>query len=328
MAPSGTPLGVFFPPPPMPSVPRLWWRLLCLACTLAPAAAMANDYLNELIARSRALRLDERRQWHRLLHYSPDLTGPGVHGLADAPRFYLARDGKTNPRSELEATLAVFFSDVEETQQVQNPQCAFIARYRWLDNQLGFDPARMPRRRCPRFEAWRAALNPQSVTLVFPVAYLNNPPSMYGHTLLRIDAKDQDEKTRLLAYAINYAANTDEKNGVAFTIGALIGSYPGMFSMLPYYLKLREYSDLENRDIWEYELNLTPEEIERLLMHVWELAPVYFDYWFFDENCSYYLLEVLEVARPSLDLTSRFRWWAIPSDTVRVVLEQPGLLKR
>jgi hypothetical protein len=54
---------------------------------------------------------------------------------------------------------------------------------------------------------------------------------------------------------------------------------------------------------------------------------VYFDYYFFDENCSYYLLELLEVARPDLDLTSEFKWWAIPSDTVREVVKK-GLVRR
>src|SRR5438128_400135 len=63
-------------------------------------------------------------------------------------------------------------------------------------------------------------------------------------------------------------------------------------------------------------------------MHTWELAPIYFDYYFFDENCSYYLLELLEAARPDLDLTRGFRWWALPSDTVREVIRQQGLLKR
>jgi len=151
---------------------------------------------------------------------------------------------------------------------------------------------------------------------------------MYGHTLLRIDARDQDERTRLLAYALNFTANTTETNGLIFAIGGLIGSYPGMFSILPYYLKVREYSDLENRDIWEYELNLTPAEVDRLLMHAWELRSIYFDYYFFDENCAYYLLELLEAARPDIDLTSTFRWWAVPSDTVREVVKQKGLLKR
>ncbi|MEX0698773.1 MAG: heavy metal translocating P-type ATPase, partial [Acidimicrobiia bacterium] len=71
-----------------------------------------------------------------------------------------------------------------------------------------FDPKRLPRLECKRFREWRAALNAKGLTLVFASAYINNPSSMYGHTLLRVDARDQDERTRLLAYTINFAANT------------------------------------------------------------------------------------------------------------------------
>ena len=312
----------------MSFVPRLCLALLGIFGVITPAIAADPAYLDELVARSRELRLSERREWNRLVHYAPNLITPGVHGLADARRFYLAPDGKTDPRNELEATLAAFFSDVQETDKVQNPQCAFIARYHWLDTQLRFDPARLGKQTCRRFEEWRRTLNPQGLTLIFPAASLNNPSSMYGHTLLRVDAKDQDEKTRLLAYAINYAANTDETNGVAFAINGLFGGYPGTFSMMPYYLKVREYSDMENRDVWEYQLDLSPDAIDRVLMHVWELGPVYFDYYFFDENCSYYLLELLEAARPDLNLTGPFRWWAIPSDTVRELVKQPRLVRK
>jgi hypothetical protein len=308
--------------------PKPCWAFLCLVCLFGSHDASAATYLDELIGRSRELRLSEKREWHRLMHYVSNLITPGVHGLADARRFYLAPDGKTNPQGEIEATLASFFSDVQETDKRQNPQCAFIARYHWLDTELHFDPARLKKQECKRFNDWRETLNPQGMTLIFPSASLNNPSSMYGHTLLRIDAKDQDEKTRLLAYAINYAANTNETNGVAFAINGLFGGYPGTFSMMPYYLKVREYSDMENRDVWEYELNLSPQEIDRVLMHLWELGPIYFDYYFFDENCSYYLLELLEAARPDLNLTAPFRWWAIPSDTVRELVKQPGLVKR
>ena len=221
-----------------------------------------------------------------------------------------------------------FFSTAEETDKTQNPQCRFIARYQWLKQELQFNPARLPRQPCKRFYQWRASLDPHEITLVFPSAYLNNPASMYGHTLLRIDARDQDEHTRLLAYSISYAAGTDETSGLIFAVRGLFGGYPGVFAITPYYLKVREYSDIENRDVWEYQLTLTPEEIDRLLMHVWELGPTHFDYYFFDENCAYHLLSLLEVARPGLQLTDRFRWWAIPSDTVRAVTDQPGLLKR
>jgi Domain of unknown function (DUF4105) len=312
----------------VPFLPRRWWTLLGFLCLLAPCAASAASYLDELIGRSRELHLSEHREWHRLMHYIDNLVTPGVHSLADAPRFFLAPDGKTNPQSELEATLAAFFSDTQETDEQQNPQCAFIARYHWLDRELHFDPGRLKKQLCKRFDAWHEALNPQGLTLIFPSASLNSPSSMYGHTLLRVDAKDQDEKTRLLAYAINYAANTNETNGVAFAINGLFGGYPGTFSIMPYYLKVREYSDMENRDVWEYELNLSPEEIDRVLMHAWELGPIYFDYYFFDENCSYYLLELLQASRPDLNLTAPFRWWAIPSDTVRELVKQPGLIKK
>ncbi|MGH8463312.1 MAG: DUF4105 domain-containing protein, partial [Pseudomonas sp.] len=107
----------------------------------------------------------------------------------------------------------------------------------------------------------------------------------------------------------------------------LMGGYPGLFALMPYQEKLSEYRSLENRDLWEYRLNLTPEETGRMVEHVWELKQIQFDYFFFDENCSYRLLELLQVARPSLDLTSQFPITAIPTDTVKAV-KQAGLVER
>ena len=306
------------------------WLLVCAALLRGPAALGAQDetYLAELVGKSRQLRLAGRVEWHKLLHYLPNLVLPGVHSLVDSPNFFNAADGETNPQSELEATLASFFSDLSETGERQNPQCAFIARRAWLDEQLGFDPKRMPQQPCTRFRQWREALDPAGLTLILASAYLDSPSSMYGHTLVRVDARDQDDRTRLLAYTISFAANTDEKNGLAFAVNGLFGGYPGTFSILPYYIKVREYSDLENRDIWEYELALTPEETDRVLRHAWELGQTYFQYFFFDENCSYQLLALLQVARPEMDLVGPFRWWALPTDTVRVIAEEPGLVRR
>jgi hypothetical protein len=305
-------------------------RFLLLILFCFPFAAFAEDktYLDELIQRARQENLSQRAEWLNLLHFKPYAYWFGSRSLADDPGFFNAPDGRTDPAAELEATLAAFFSTEAETDKTQNPQCRFIARYQWLKQELRFDPARLPPQTCKRFYEWRDSLDPHAITLVFPAAYLNNPASMYGHTLLRIDAKDQDERTRLLAYSISYAAGTDETSGLIFAVRGLFGGYPGVFSITPYYLKVREYSDIENRDVWEYQLTLTPEEIDRLLMHVWELGPTHFDYYFFDENCAYHLLSLLEVARPGLQLTDRFRWWAIPSDTVRAVTDQPGLLGR
>jgi Domain of unknown function (DUF4105) len=298
-----------------------------LALHAFAAHAADNDYLLQLKQQAQTRNLAQHPEWLNLLHYKPYAFLSGSRSLADDPKFFNSPDGAKNSGAELDATLTAFFSSVEETDKLQNPQCAFIARYQWLKHALQFDASKLPEQACKRFHDWYTSLNPHEVTLIFPAAYLNNPSSMYGHTLLRIDGKDQDEQTRLLAYAINYAANTDEPQGFLYAYKGLTGGYPGMFSSMPYYLKVREYNDFENRDIWEYRLNLKPEEIERMLMHVWELGPIYFNYFFIDENCSYHLLSLLEVARPGLQLTDRFRWAAIPSDTVRAVAEQAGLLK-
>ena len=302
--------------------------LLCLIVCWLPLTAAASDYLNELIATAREKKLADQLEWRALLHDVPRLILAGVESLADDPKFFNAPDGKTNPEAELEATLTAFFSTLPETPTQQNPQCRFIARYRWLKRELGFDATRLPEQPCRRFREWRAALNPQALTLVFPAAYLNNPASLYGHTLLRVDAEGQDERTRLLAYAINYAAATNDTNGLKFAVKGIFGGYPGLFSIAPYYSKVTEYNDLENRDIWEYELNFTAEEIDRLLEHAWELGPIRFDYYFFDENCSYHLLSLFDVARPQLRWTERFPAWVIPADTVRVVTQEPGMLRR
>jgi len=289
-------------------------------------AAVDSAYLSELQARAKQLHLAERPEWRKLLHYQPRMIVSGYRGQVDSPAFYLAANGKTEPQAELDATLASFFSDTLETDTVQNPQCAFIARYQWLHAQLHFDAARLTPRICKRYQQWHAALNPEHFTLIFASAYLNSPSSMYDHTFLRVDARDQNEQTRLLAYAVNFAANTNETNGLAFAVNGLFGGYAGAFSMLPYYTKVREYSDFESRDLWEYRLNLSSEEIERVLQHAWELGPNYFDYYFFDENCSYHLLGLLQVARPEFDFTTRFRWGVIPADTVRAITSYPGLV--
>lgn len=289
---------------------------------------LAADYAEEVVGRARALKLAERAEWRKLLHYVPNMIAPGVHGQVDSRDFYHAANGKNDPQAELEATLRAFFSQAAETEEVQHPQCRFPARFGWLAAELGFDASRMPRPACKRYRDWRAALDARQLTLVFAAAYLNNPGSMYGHTLLRVDAADQDERTRILAYTISFAADTDETNGLVFAVKGLLGGYAGVFSTLPYYLKVREYGDLENRDLWEYQLDFTEEEVERVLRHAWELLPAYFAYFFFDENCSYHLLGLLQVARPNLELTAPFRLWALPVDTVRALTEQPGLVKR
>ena len=57
----------------------------------------------------------------------------------DDPGFFLAANGKTDPEAELKATLTFFFSDILVGRSQQPAQCAFVARYHWLNEKLKFD---------------------------------------------------------------------------------------------------------------------------------------------------------------------------------------------
>ncbi len=305
--------------------PALALAFLVLAAPAFAVEGTDREYLAELVRRAAGTNLADERDWHLLLHYRKNLWG-GYTSEADDPGFFLARSGKTDPQAELNATLAKFFSTDLVGRSQQPAQCAFVARYAWLKEKLSFDDRRLPPQPCERFQAWLEELNAQSVTMIFPSAFINNPASMFGHTLLRLDQKGQTEQTRILAYTINYAADVPLDVGIEYAFRGIFGGYKGFFSTIPYYLKVQEYGDIENRDIWEYRLNFTEGQIRRMLMHAWELGNAYFDYFFFKENCAYHLLSLLEVADPTLLLTDQFVFWTVPADTVRLVTRQAGLV--
>ncbi|MBL8658876.1 MAG: DUF4105 domain-containing protein [Rhodospirillales bacterium] len=303
------------------------WRMTASAREDGSAGAIHDAYLDELIARARDANLADRREWRALLHYEPRLAG-GVSSVIDSRSFFASPDGKTDPQAELEATLTSFFEPMPAGGPDDSAQCLRIARYHWLRDELQFDSARLPERPCPAFEAWYRTLDPAQITLAYPSAYLNNPSSMFGHTLLRIDPPGQSDQTRLLSFAINFAADTGPDGGALFAVKGLAGGYRGYFSVMPYYEKVSQYSDIENRDIWEYQLNLTPDQIRRMLQSLWELRDQYVDYYFLSTNCSYLLLSLINTARPDLDLKRGLWLYAIPVDTVRSILRDQGLLKR
>ncbi|MES2869974.1 MAG: DUF4105 domain-containing protein [Pseudomonadota bacterium] len=288
---------------------RLAYLALC-ACTPLYAAPQIDT--------QRLQQLANDPFWISLGHYEAGKLG-GWRSYVSDDKFFLAPDGAHHPDAELRATVEALYSPLSLGDK--HPQCVYPARTRWLKAQLNL--ADLPKAECAEFSQWFKDVAPHSTVMIFPAAYLNSPSSMFGHTLLRIDQADvQSNKTALLSYAINFGAYIEgSDNSILYAWKGLAGGYPGLFALVPYQEKLSEYRSLENRDLWEYRLNLTPEETQRMVEHVWELKQIQFDYFFFDENCSYRLLELLQVARPGLQLTTQFPLTAIPTDTVKAVKE-------
>lgn len=285
-----------------------------------------DAYIEVLQQQALEKNLWRKRGWINLLHYKPAtsfLLSASYSSYVDDEKFFLSREGATHPEAELLATLRGFF---EEGEGDNHPQCRFPARLDWLSQQLNIQTQYLPKVDCPLYKQWRDMVNVEKVVLVFPAHHLNSPSSMFGHTLLRLDPPSDGKNSDWLAYGVNFGANIPAgDNSLLYAYKGLSGGYPGQFIVEPYFKKIQEYNRVENRDIWEYPLNLTPLEARRLGTHLWELKNINFAYYFFKENCSYRLLELLEVARPSAELTDEFVLAAIPIDTVRSI-EQAGFI--
>ncbi len=249
--------------------------------------------------------------WLALVHYRPTITG-GFRSTIDGDNFFLSESGRTDPQQELKATIQLFEGSNRDK------QCLFPARYTYLKQR---DLIQKDFPSCPEYEQFQKDLNPAGVTLLYTDAYMNNPSSLFGHTLFRIDIPEG--RTQLVAHGMNYGAfiNPDD-NGILFAVLGLTGGYWGGFTVKPYYAVINMYNNIENRDIWEFKLNLTQTEQEWMVAHLWELGHTRARYYFFTRNCSYLLMEVLDAVRPSLKLADQFPVQAIPLDTLKAVSNQ------
>lgn len=269
------------------------------------------SYSSEILDYVENTKLYENTYWAKLLHFRDGISE------IDSDNFFISKDGKKDLKKEL-------FETIQSLQNGQNNVlCRFPLRVEWLKQNIPSLEKTIVNYSCEELDKYISILDAKYVTMVFPTAHINSPASMYGHTFLRLSSNNQ---TPLISNAINYAAVTNETNGFLFAYKGLFGHYEGRYSILPYYEKIKEYNNLEQRDIWEYDLDLNQEEINRLVLHTFELKDSYSDYFFFKENCSYNILWLLEIARPSLDLVSNFDFKTVPLDSIKI-LQNYDLIK-
>lgn len=249
--------------------------------------------------------------WKALLHFSGS-----VSSVDSRSAFFLSPDGHRDPEAELVATKEYF------AREPVDAPCRFPARALHLGiKATGHKNSPL----CERWEKWREAISARGAELVFAAAFLASPSSMYGHTLLKFVRAGQTSGEDLLDYTLNYGAKTGNVAGVPYIWKGLTGGFNGNYATAPFYIKVKEYNFVENRDFWIYPLNLSAEQLELLVAHSWELREVDFPYFFLHKNCAYFLLELLEILRPGSRLVSRFPFWTVPLDTIRVLQEEGWL---
>lgn len=261
-----------------------------------------------------------QERWKKLYHLE-------IHSDAN---FYFTPTPQEFEKEILKAQ--ELFNSSENLNTDLHFQCRFPARFKLLKENSSFS---YPISECPSFDKWMKELSPEGISLIFAGNYPDNPGSIFGHTFLKVRTAPHsrfqangDRHSEILDYAINYAANVDDEIGVLYAFKGVLGGYQGYFSMDPYYVKVNEYSEGEGRDIWEYELAISPEEAKFLMAHYWEMRyQASFSYYFLDDNCSYLVLSLLDSTRPDWKINQTDPPYVVPLETVKQVMSIPGAVK-
>ncbi len=255
----------------------------------------------------------ESTEWIKLLHYKSSAFG-GYKGLVANDKFYTDKNGRYNPKSEMETEIKLF-------NEGDDIKCEFPARFEWL-KEKGLVKGDLTG--CKDYQSFMNDVKPDGITVLFTNAFMSNPASLFGHTLIRIDTSRKG--TQMLAHGSNFGANSGDDSGPVYAFKGLVGGYYGGYVISPYWDVINTYNNIENRDIWEYHLNLTHKEQIMFVNHLYEMKDALIRYFFLSKNCSYMILELLEAVRPELNITKDYNYWAIPLDTLKTIKEVPDLV--
>lgn len=251
------------------------------------------------------------KSWLKLVHYEPgSASASGWVSAIQSPGFFNSPAGREDPTQELIATLEAFQKPVGASAD-EHAQCRFRARYFWLRDMLQF-PANTVDVFCPAYETWSLGNDLGSLSIVFATGYLGNPASYYGHTLLKLNAVSSRHNARLLDTSINFGAIVPaHEDPATYIVKGLTGGYDAGFSHIEYYFHTHNYGDVELRDLWEYELNLSREDARLIVAHTWEVMGQRYTYYFFNRNCAYRMAELLEVVE-GIDVVPENDYWVLP----------------
>lgn len=241
-------------------------------------------------------------QWSKLLHFKDGSS------TISSPGFFLSENGSVDAEAELIATLSAFMTPSAMA------HCRYPARYIWVKDNFGADLA-LSLQDCEDYQQWIQHSKTESVSLVYVTGYLGNPASFFGHLMMKFNRQgDNQTDIELLDTGINFGANAHpDDNPVKYVLYGIFGGYSATYTTATYYLHTGNYAENEQRELWEYELSLTKQEVALIQAHLFELQDVDFNYYFLSDNCSTAFKDILGIVLDQ-PLDTGIQPWDMPID--------------
>jgi hypothetical protein len=274
------------------------------------------------------IEFSKNKQWLKLLNYK---SVNSSQSYITSPDFFLTKAIDKSSINELKATVSAFYLPIAEHGTAdEHAQCVFPARLYLIQQHLNLNSfGKLPVIECPKYQLWRKQIKHNSVSIVFASGYMSNPASMYGHLLLKFG--DVEKRNQLLDTSLNYGAIVpDEENPLIYVLRGIFGGYDASFSDQQFFKHKHNYANVELRDMWEYKLALSSEDIDFIIKHLWEVLPTKFDYYFMDENCAFHFARLIELVLEQ-PIISQDSLWVLPNSVAtgltKVMYKEKPLLK-
>lgn len=265
---------------------------------------------------------DSREAWLALLHYWGD-DGEWLSEVEDSS-FFLDVEGPRNPEREWSADRRAFLAPDDEGRSGQHAQCRFPARFALMKEALGWSDGDVRHVDCPEVAEHQRSLSAKSLSVVFVSHYLGNPASAFGHIMLYLGS-DSERSAVLADYTVSFEAAIDGMSPAEYLPRGLFGGLVAGFRLEPFHERVRKYERGEQRDLWLFPLQVSQDEIDQLVRHLWELKDVTFRYGFFGGNCAQKILAVVHAVAPEYEVLPYRSLAVLPQEVGRRLVEQIGL---
>ncbi|WP_373071391.1 DUF4105 domain-containing protein [Sulfurimonas sp.] len=241
--------------------------------------------------------------WSKLLHYE------GSKSIIETGEFFLSPNGKTSLEAELEATLSAFKND-------PYTKCKYPARYKWL-NSLGI--VERIDAECKELDRFLAP-NFNKISIVFSTERYSAAASLFGHVLLKVDSKT---RSNVIEYTADVSKST---SAISYAFKGVFGGFVSKYNFFSFNAKDYEAREQEFRDLVVYELNFSQNEIDNILLHLYEVKDTTQKYYFLTRNCSSELITLLDIYNYDAKERSSSKLFVLPVEVVNSVY-QSGKVK-
>lgn len=197
--------------------------------------------------------------------------------IQDENGFFLASDGKDNPRSEMIETIKFF----QDSKVYEYDKCKYYNRYLFLKNNNIIDT----NLQCNDIESFIKKHKNSKISYV-QTSEGSEPDEKFGHSLVLLD-------NGLYEDFINFGATTTSYGGMIGLIDANFEILHGRSGLNPSYIVDKRklfFTKIKTNDIFTKELFLSTAYIVSRYMKY-----IKFDYYFATQNCSSQALNLLSI---------------------------------